>query len=102
MAEQPGTTPVLEAREVTKLYRKRSRTTAQEAALDGVSVSLRSGETLGIVGESGSGKTTLSRLMLGIERPTSGTVLFRGIPIEQLDGSKRQTYPSTVGGVFHN
>lgn len=44
------------------------------AALDGVSLAVRTGEVLGVVGESGSGKTTLARLLLGMEVPDSGAV----------------------------
>ena len=82
---------VLEARDVTKEYPARSRRNTLEQALGGVTVTIRSGETLGVVGESGSGKTTLSRLLLGIERPTSGVVLFRGVPLRELD--KNSTPP---------
>src|SRR4051794_1131098 len=47
-------------------------------AVENVDLELRRGETLGIVGESGSGKSTLAKLLLALERPTSGQVLFRG------------------------
>jgi oligopeptide transport system ATP-binding protein len=47
-------------------------------AVDGVSVTIHRGETLGLVGESGCGKTTLGRCILQLERPTSGRVLFEG------------------------
>ena len=47
-------------------------------AVDGVSVQVAEGETLGIVGESGSGKTTLAKLFLLLERPTAGALRFDG------------------------
>jgi ABC-type microcin C transport system duplicated ATPase subunit YejF len=47
-------------------------------ALDGVSLSLQAGETLGVVGESGSGKSTLGRALLWLEAPDSGTVHYEG------------------------
>jgi oligopeptide/dipeptide ABC transporter ATP-binding protein len=47
-------------------------------ALDGVSLDLEPGRTVGLVGESGSGKSTAGRLILGLERPTSGELRFRG------------------------
>ncbi len=47
-------------------------------AVDGVSLRVRPGETLGLVGESGCGKTTLGRTILQLEKPTAGRVLFRG------------------------
>jgi ABC-type oligopeptide transport system ATPase subunit len=53
-------------------------------ALDDVSFTLEGGKTLGIVGESGSGKSTLARLVMALEAPTAGQVLFEGRDLHQL------------------
>ena len=55
------------------------RTVGHVKALDGVSLSIKRGETLGVVGESGSGKTTLARVVVGLQKPTSGTVRLDGL-----------------------
>jgi nickel transport system ATP-binding protein len=58
--------------------------------LNGVSFSLAQGECLGIIGESGSGKSTLARVLLGLEKPDSGTVLFHEQPLYAHALSRRQ------------
>ena len=55
-------------------------------AVDGVTFSIRRGETLGLVGESGCGKTTTGRCILQLERPTSGEVIFEGKDLTRMEG----------------
>lgn len=57
----------------------RSRLARRVAALDGVSIDIGVGESVGIVGESGSGKSTLARCLVGLETPTSGDIIIDGI-----------------------
>jgi oligopeptide/dipeptide ABC transporter ATP-binding protein len=82
--------PLIEARELRKDYPLRPRLFGQPRgwvrAVDGVSLAIRPGETLGLVGESGCGKSTLGRLMLRLIEPTAGEVLFDGEPLLGLSG----------------
>jgi oligopeptide/dipeptide ABC transporter ATP-binding protein len=71
-------------------------------ALDGVSLSLARGETLGLVGESGSGKSTFARaLMLGA-RPDRGDILFDGAPVSQLSGARLKAFRRRMQMVFQD
>jgi oligopeptide transport system ATP-binding protein len=87
---------LVEAVELTKHFPVRSgafRRGAKEVvhAVDGVSLDVRRGETLGIVGESGCGKSTLGRMLVRLQRPTSGAVRFAGTDITSL--SRRELRP---------
>jgi oligopeptide transport system ATP-binding protein len=71
---------VLETRSLVKHFKGEIR------AVDGVDLQLRRGETLGVVGESGCGKSTLAKLLVGLEKPTSGAISVRGQDMTRLKG----------------
>jgi ABC-type glutathione transport system ATPase component len=71
-------------------------------ALNGVSFNVARGECLGIVGESGSGKTTISRLILGLEQPTSGRILFDGVDLASLSARAMRDMRARIQVVFQD
>lgn len=71
------TMPLLHARNLARHFLGRGGVPALKA-VDGVSFALAEGSTLGIAGESGSGKSTLARLVMALDRPTAGEVVFAG------------------------
>ena len=74
--------PLLRVTELRKVFGER-------VAVDGVSFELGEGGSLAIVGESGSGKTTVARMLVGLERPTSGTIVFAGRDHSQPSRSRK-------------
>ncbi|WP_159842218.1 ABC transporter ATP-binding protein [Nocardia sp. CY41] len=71
-------------------------------AVDGVSLRIYPGETLGLVGESGSGKSTIGRCVAALQRPTSGTVRVRGQDITRLSQRKLRPIRRRFGFVFQD
>ena len=71
-------------------------------ALDGIDLAVRPKQVVGLVGESGSGKTTLAKVLLLLEKPTQGDVLFRGKDIHSLDVAELKVYRRTLQAVFQD
>ncbi|HYO64186.1 MAG TPA: ABC transporter ATP-binding protein [Pyrinomonadaceae bacterium] len=91
---------ILEAREVTKIYRMGA---AEVAALGGVSLGVREGEFLALQGTSGSGKSTLLNLFGGLDTPTAGEILFDGRSLAPLSKREMAHYRRrSVGMIFQN
>lgn len=71
-------------------------------AVDGVSIGIGPHETLSVVGESGCGKTTMAKLVLRLEEPTAGRILFQGEDIRNLKGLALRRYRASVQAVFQD
>ena len=78
------------------------RVTAQVQALDGVSFTIKRGETLGMVGESGCGKTTVGRTMLRLIEPTGGEVLLNGTNVFTLKGEQLKAMRRNMQIIFQD
>jgi oligopeptide/dipeptide ABC transporter ATP-binding protein len=98
--------PLFEARNLTKHFPVRRGFLAKPLgvvrAVDGVNFSIGTGKTLGVVGESGCGKTTTAKLVLRLENPTGGSLLFDGQDISGLAGRDVMQYRKAVQAVFQD
>jgi oligopeptide/dipeptide ABC transporter ATP-binding protein len=98
--------PLLEVSDLRKHFTLRRGALGWDAAVvravDGVSFTLDAGQTLGLVGESGCGKTTTSKLVLGLEPPTSGAIRFDGADVRTMDRDQRRRWRRAVQAVFQD
>lgn len=104
MAE--ATAPLLDVRDLRVWFPKRTgvlqRTTGWNKAVDGVSIQVGRGETLGLVGESGCGKTTVGRAILRLLPKTSGLVTFDGNDVHRASGRALKTLRRQMQIVFQD
>ena len=100
-----GTT-LLEARNIVKYFPIKGGVLMKEIAavkaVDGVSLTIDEGETVGLVGESGCGKTTFGRAILRLEEPTSGEIYFEGESILSYDKNKMQALREKMQIIFQD
>lgn len=96
--------PLLEARNVSKIFGSGLFSRKQTVALETASVAIQDDapSIIAIAGESGSGKTTLARLLLGMTTPTAGQILYQGRDLRQLDGQQWRTFRREVQAVFQD
>jgi len=94
---------LVEAISLTKSYAQGAGPGAKaRPVVDGVSFEIEPGETLGLVGESGSGKTTLARMILGLVKPTGGTVHVGGVDVTRASGAEMRRVRREMQAVFQD
>lgn len=98
---------VMRLESVTKIYHPKKALFGQDesnriVALNRVSLDIQRGEIFGIVGESGSGKTTAGRLMVKLERPTSGELFLDGEEMTRIRGRQMKNFRSRVQMIFQD
>lgn len=110
MTEQ-NDTPIIEFANVSKTFRSHRgmgelipglKTSDEVHALKNISFRLEKGRVLGLVGESGSGKSTLANVLVGLEAPTSGKMLFQGTALETLRRADKRAFHARVQMVFQD
>ena len=78
------------------------RVVDQVRATDGVSFEIQPGETYGLVGESGCGKTTTGRAVIGLNKVTSGEILFEGKDLAKLRGKEKRLHTRDIQMIFQD
>ena len=98
--------PVIEVKDLKKHFPVKKgllrRTVGQVYAVDGVTFTVRSGETLGLVGESGCGKTTAGRAAMRLVEPTSGSIKVEGREIMGLSKAELRPYRRQMQIIFQD
>ncbi|MGV8977184.1 MAG: ABC transporter ATP-binding protein [Cellulomonas sp.] len=98
-------TPVIELRGVHVVHKARTGSLFRPDrvhAVNGVDFTISRGETVGIVGESGCGKSTLAKVMVGLQKPTAGEVLFKGEVVKHRSAAARKIMGRSISVVFQD
>jgi oligopeptide transport system ATP-binding protein len=100
-------TPLLEIVDLQKLFPLTQgivfkKTVGHVRAVDGVNLQLGRGETVGLVGESGCGKSTVAKLLVALEKPTGGTIRYKGEDVAKMGGRALKRYRREVQIIFQD
>ena len=98
------TAPLLEAKQVTKVFRSGLVQRTEKVALENFSLAVDPAQPtiLAVVGESGSGKSTMARLLLGLEEPSAGAILYQGKDLKTLTDAEKRQFRRDVQAVFQD
>ena len=97
--------PIIRLEDVTVTFKTRTGSILHPnkiQALKGVSLSLMPGETIGLVGESGCGKSTTANVMIGLQKPTTGKVYFKGVDVTNRTAADRRRIGRVISVVFQD
>ena len=98
--------PLIQVKDLKKYYPVKTgiipHVTDYVKAVDGVSFSIYEGEILGLVGESGCGKTTIGKLLTGLEKPTEGAILYRGMDVPDWTAKEQKKYRTKIQMIFQD
>ena len=98
--------PLIQVKDLKKYYPVKTgiipHITDYVKAVDGVGFSIYEGEILGLVGESGCGKTTIGKLLTGLEKPTEGAILYRGMDILDWTAKEQKNYRTKIQMIFQD
>jgi len=94
---------ILQIKDATKIFKIGGLLFGSKlTAVDHVNLEIEKEKVLSLVGESGSGKTTLSRMILGLIKPTSGQILYKGMDIAKIKGGELRRFRKEVQPIFQN
>ena len=107
LPEPPPGEALLEVRALKKYFPLTQgivfrKTVGHVHAVDGVDLTLRRRETVGMVGESGCGKSTVAKLLVALEKPTSGSIIYKGQDVARMGGRALKQYRREVQIIFHD